>query len=1795
MTCSGPTASATSLGIIALVLIYSFILSLSPGTRVSVVSAAGPAGGSGDFRSLIAHPPTEPSPSPSPSPEPSAQQTPEPPPPPVTMPSPVEVVPAPGLPNMDGLHNEQPVAPEVPEAPPSTICSPSQPDCNPSAQAFRQRQLSPTRRRTPSSPDRLPALSAHHSGRKAVGHASPLPQNSGSYDDFAVARLDPDNRVGAEGQDLLSRNFNWSFPLVRMAGRSGLNFGLTLSYNSLVWTRSGSHIMYDTDNGFPTPGFRLGFPTIYGQHYNSQTGKNGYLVLMPSGARVELRQVSSTNTYEAADSSYLFLVDNGETMLLRTTDGMQLSYILSENGYRCTEIKDRNGNYLTINHNAKGRITSVTDTMGRLFNFNYDANQNLSTITQLRGAVPYKWAEFGYTNLTLQTNFGNLNMVGLQNGTTLPVLSQVSLPNGTYFKFSYNSYGQVHKITHYAADSDPNYDNHPLNYVSYNLPLDAGSAQTDCPRFTERKVWAENWMSGAEVATAYSVPALADCDGLTQGCKMGQVTLPDSTVHKVFTRASGWQEGLPVMEETWAYEGTQFARRRWTNTIWTQQNTNLSYLFNPRLTETTVHDSSGNHRRTAVSYTSFSLSCGTDCVLDYYLPSETREYAANTVDVLRTTQVDYNLNFGYTSRRLFGLVSQKRIYDTPTGNALLSKVEYLYDDGGEQLVQQGTPVQHDAANYGTTNTWRGNLTRTRRYDVLTSQFVETKTGFNTTGSAIFTRDPLQTSATQLNIVYTDSFSDGQNRNSYAYPTQVWFYDTVSTTAMIVISSQSKYDYHLGKASSRKGPPAAWQSSGAESVFTYDAAGRLERITDAATSAYTRWVYPLSSNIVQQYSTINNLTSETVSANILDGAGRVRAIASEHPGLSTSTGGYTGQYLVWDAMGRLIQQTNPTEIYGSWQPAGDDAVTGWTAWLVQSYDWLGRPRMMMNQDGTTQEATYGGCGCAGGEVVTLSSEQLTEGKRRRKIYHDVLGRVTKIEELNWDQSIYRTTTKSYNALNKLLRVRQYQGGENSPRFQDSLMTYDGYGRLKMRRRPENEAGTWTTYDYANDHNLLKVTDARGAWTGYAYNNRNQVINISYGVPAGSTIAVPAQVNFTYDSVGNRMTMTDGTGSVTYSYDQSSRLVREVRTISEISQSYTLDYEYNVGGQLTAISDPNDLASKVSYAYNRTGSLTSVNAHGFAGFNGAYASDFTYRAWGAPKHIAYGSGKSADYQYNKRLQITRFEMPGVMGAEFQYSADGHIKFVNDISMEMPASNRLDRSYVFDHLGRMTAAYSGDEATTPNVETTDRPYRETFGYDEWNNLTTRTGKVWSGVMEPVEAQYTNNRRQGWEYDADGRPVLQDSLQFKYDAAGRKYESQDTEPRGHFTQNLIITQTFDGDGQRVKQQEGNIKTFYVRSTVLGGQPVSQIGKYGTGPWTKKTGFVYAGGRLLAMQKYSLYPSNNSLEWLHSNPITGSQRSTKVGGLPGVVNSELDPLGLDAGLAPPFEPEEPPGGLGGEAPDIMFPRFGDIMNGSTGCMIDGAMASCDLAMSVRDSGAGVEGPLSTTRWNPNINNGLGGYEFFHAYADGFEGWIPQGQVYYGHGEFGAPRKHDGPPVLLPPGSLPRSPNANEVVSDNEGVGTLEPSTSSSQQTPKGFPCPPDVPTIFESGRAVTSVLDATWELARKTNREEGGWIYMNKKGMLKAIPKERDREGDKQTVIDLKKPPEMEGWIVVATFHTHDYNSDPSETVPGFAMGDTDISHIQKVPGIILGGTNSGTMAFTGYGPKRGYWKSDLPKRCQK
>ena len=1251
--------------------------------------------------------------------------------------------------------------------------------------------------------------------------------------EYSNSRGRPENETGQTGEDLGSRNFNWDTSLVNLPGRAGHDLNLSLYYNSLVWTRQGNSIQFNPDNGFPSPGFHLCFPLLQKKFIDSDTGGFAYMMVGPKGGRVKLKQVGATAIYEACDGSFTQLNDTAS--LVRTTDGMQYEFGFamgtgSQTERRCTRIRDRNGNFISIAYHSNGRVNFVTDTLGRVITFQYENNdpaQNLISLTQARQGLADTLVTFTHGELLMQPSYPGLIVRG-PNNQAISVLSRLTKADGSFYQFHYTAFGQVWKIALHAPDG------HVLNFTRYNLPgsdLAPVSGQSDCPRFTERRDWVQLGVmnADAEVITRFAVAA----DG-----SWTSVTTPDGTVMKEFFETAGWRKGLTRRTESFSPDDL-VTPKKWTTVAWTQDVESLTYQKNPRVIETNSFDVNGNRRRTTIEYHP-----------GFNLPSVVREYGGSNGDILLlVTGTDYKNEAGYIDRRIIGLPAAEHVFDGQTG-VLVSKVIYQYDLGNEFLQFQGDATQHDPS-YNSSFTWRGNVWSVLRFNVEApndfNQTVENRIGYNTNGSVIFEYDAL---GHQTTTSYADLFSDGVNRNTFAYPTGVNDPDNFST--------MTHYKYETGVVTRTQ------DKKGAAEVIEYDTVGRVSSVTSLVNGAYTRFVYPASLGFIQTFATVHSF-SEMRSEQHFDGVGRVRATSQSHPG---SVGGFRATLTLYDSMGRVAMQGGPLEVNASWNSAGDDAGMGW-GFTEQRYDWQGRPTLTIGPDGFTTELIYAGCGCAGGGVVTTRDER----GRKRNLYKDSLGRLKKVEEVDFNESIYSTATYTYNARNQITSIRHYQGLETSGIFQERTLVYDGHGRLSRRTTPEQ--GT-TEFAYRRDDTLDWFKDARGAKTVIGQNNRHLITSLSYelsGVLAGQNVAASPGATFEYDAAGNRTRMVDGQGSVTYHYDMLSRMGWEERTFSSLpSATYRLSYSYNLGGQLTSLTNP--WGSVVTYTRDLAGRVTHVGGSG-QWSNGTYAQNVKYRAWGGLKQATYGNSRSLSVTYDIAKRLKRWDMPGVMGWEYSYhhfgENTGRVTFARNLY-----DSTLDRSYQYDQQGRINWAYTGAEATAHAINgqwgTQNGPYAQAYFYDVWGNITQRIG--WGGWNPQVNYSYTNNRNNGIQYDLAGNATW-DGTTMTYNAAGQQVSATKLGTGN-------VQQDYDGDTFRVKKTDAGMITHYLRSSVLGGKVVAEIND--SGAWTR--GFVYDwGGQLLTMQQ------SGGNRWIHQDPVTKSKRVTDtIGATASII--DLDPWG---------------------------------------------------------------------------------------------------------------------------------------------------------------------------------------------------------------------------------------------------------------------------------------------------------------
>jgi YD repeat-containing protein len=1420
------------------------------------------------------------------------------------------------------------------------------------------------------------------------------------------AEVDPGNQTGGGGENPLSRNFNWNLPLVSLSGRAGLDLNLDLSYNSLIWLKRGNTISFDSDYGFPGPGFRLGFPSLQGSYFNSETGKWSYVLIGSDGSHTELRRVDTNNSlYESADSSHLLLdvsqlTASDPSMLLRTAAGMQLKFKPQATAFECTEIKDRNGNYITINYSS-GRIANIHDTLDRVINFEYEngwltkINQAWKKPEQPTQSITHTWASFDYANISIATNFSSsLSVAGPANNSTIKVLSRVTISDNsltisqnTHFDFAYTSWGQLWKISHQAPD-DSTSTPHTLNYRTYKLPgspllsnVEAG-AQDDCPRFTQRRDWGQfvngdtngTIDSNEEIVTSFDVQDaswnMPNSSTSATGRK-ATVIHADGTANKVTeviyfigTAASdGWRRGLPALVDTYDSNGTL---RRRAMTTWEQDDTSpsKSYILNPRVKESNIYDPapSTNRKRTEITYRTFTYADGLSCKFPEYI----YEYGTDAATLIRTTYISYKPTADYAPRRILGLVSEQRLYD---GDAitgiLMSRLTYEYDENGS-IDGANTPIHHDGTNYpASLIVGRGNITSVSRQNVEIGVATTVSRKYDRAGSVISVKDP---GNHEMTIAYNDNFSDGGNsRGTFAYP------KTVTDPAGFVSTSVYNFDFGAVSSIQTPKPNITTYQPGPIRWTHFDDLGRAERITNSVNSAYTRYLYSSSGNQTDVYSTVKDGASqqagtEAHSFSVADGFGRTIATA-----IARASGGYNGQRVEYDVMGRVYKTFNPVETSAdgnpsAWNTTGADDGSNWSKFTKQEYDWKGRPTVTTNQENKTRQISYEGCGCAGGEVSTVLDEGDGTQRRQQKIYTDVLGRVYKTEVYEWQTStIYATTVNTYNVRDQITKVREYVGAASpSSAYRDTTMDYDGFGRLIGQHAPQQQAESghsWTsdhtTFHYDSEDNVDYTIDARGVVKYMFYDNRHQLKGISHylsALPSGQTQVAPtADQAFEYDSVGNRTKITDGTGTISLAYNDLSQLTSETRVFTDLpNQSYALSYDYTIGGQLKRITDPAN--TKFKYTYDTGGRITSIIDEGTLVANVSnYATGLEYRAWGALRDINFGNGTHQHVDFNSRFLPTDSTLSNLvvgsnssasMSWSYDYYDDGRQRHAFDSN-----DNRFDRLLQYDHMGRLKEAYSGREARGQSASSPvpDSPYRQSFIYNAFNERAQKTGRFWRNTQSGNTPCVPRQSADGC--DAEGHLLSFSNDVHQYDAAGQqvRYENWRSTVGGEsypVQPSVTLVQTYDAldrpakrlETRRADPSDGGAPvettatTFYVYSSVVG-EKVMELDATGT----KNAGYVYLAGARLAKQ--NIDGANSNVIWTNPNPGANSWVETNSSRIP--ERQEIDPDGAEVGTVDPWmDPVELPtyGELRGHEP--LYIDGGDPFDYTGGYSVDGLPVS---------------------------------------------------------------------------------------------------------------------------------------------------------------------------------------------------------------------------------------------------------------
>jgi len=338
----------------------------------------------------------------------------------------------------------------------------------------------------------------------------------------------------------------------------------------------------------------------------------------------------------------------------------------------------------------------------------------------------------------------------------------------------------------------------------------------------------------------------------------------------------------------------------------------------------------------------------------------------------------------------------------------------------------------------------------------------------------------------------------------------------------------------------------------------------------------------------------------------------------------------------------------------------------------------------------------------------------------------------------------TTSYTYDYLHRLISVTnpdnktisyQYDASGNRTQLTDpasniTAYTYDGDNRLVT----VVQGTASTTYQYDSLGKVKRADLPNGTYTQYTYNSqRNWLVSL---VNKNSSGTVLSSYSYTYDNVGNRLTVTEQDGSVvTYGYDNIYQLTSETRTGTN---AYNITYQYDSAGNRTQMVKN---GATTSYTYNSNNQLLTETS---GGTTVTYAYDLNGNLL---SKTASGNTTSYTWDWNNHL-LSVTEPAGT--TVYEYDGDGTriiktqaavmTKYINDVALGL-----VQVLMETDNTGVVQAIYNyGNDLISMNRAGTNSYYNydglgstrqltnssgvvtKSYTYDSWGNLIASSGSV-------------------------------------------------------------------------------------------------------------------------------------------------------------------------------------------------------------------------------------------------------------------------------------------------------------------------------------------------------------------------------------------------------------------------------------------------------------------------------------
>ena len=507
-------------------------------------------------------------------------------------------------------------------------------------------------------------------------------------------------------------------------------------------------------------------------------------------------------------------------------------------GGKITKTTDRNGNEIHFEYNdplSSWNVTKITDSIGRETTIAYAAGCPGTTfefcdhVTYKGSAgatrtviVRYDLLKDSFAPGFLARQFSVLfPTLTLNNDRTYGnsdiVVHSVVLPDNREYNFRYNDYGELAQVIlptggRFEYDWDAGWG------------LSANGGVTDdqkmiLRRVEERRSYAIDTGGTEQSKTTYSKSTTTDCQPFDamKGTKVTVKHYDGASVkgreHHYFCGKPGdstnneiddsqdyawWKLGKKYKVEQADHDGVVLAT---SETTWEQRPLNPGETswwgagskqppVEPRQSATiNTGDEVGTPM---VSKQEFEYDA-------YNNRTQVRQYDYNAVTPTRRGGTVYQSSATYLDApvHIRGLVLESYTCGGGTGDCesanAVSKTEYVYDDySGDPLTNRSNVRNWDHANFGTTYTTRGNLTKVRRWRNLpTGIWIESHLAYDVLGNPVKATDPLGNVTT---VSYSDDFHTAtpelNGLNAYTFAS--------SATRPLTQTISTQYDYYLGR-------------------------------------------------------------------------------------------------------------------------------------------------------------------------------------------------------------------------------------------------------------------------------------------------------------------------------------------------------------------------------------------------------------------------------------------------------------------------------------------------------------------------------------------------------------------------------------------------------------------------------------------------------------------------------------------------------------------------------------------------------------------------------------------------------------------------------------------------------------------------------------------------------------------------------------------------------------------------------------------------------------------------------------